>query len=322
MKRLGERMPDPTLITGNFSDSDELRAAATAAGLDIEFRQLDRGTLDARLELAIGAKLVVQRFELGRRFHQSGAVPSGLLTFGLPDNVEKLTWYGRRMKRDSILNFSRRDGFDAVSNHEFNGYTFSIRASAFQSAVSALNDLLPAQQVHDMADHFSASDSDIRRARALARGLRHCLKNQAAGTRAYSELELDLAHILAQRVCASSDVETRSSFAGRQLAVNKALELILSGQDDATLSDIYKHCAVSRRTLDRAFKERFGVTPKQYIVAVRLLGLRRALLSASPGTKIADIANDWGFWHLGRLSSDYNRMFGELPSRTLKTMDS
>ena len=311
-------MPGPTLVTGNFSDCDELRAAATAAGLNIEFRQLDRGTLDSRLELAIGEKFVAQRFELGRRFHQSGAVPSGLLTFGLPDNVEQLTWNGRRMERDSILNFSRRDGFDAVSDHEFNGYTFSIRASAFQSAVSTLNDSLPAQRIHDMADHFSASDSDVRRTRALAYGLRHCLKNQAGGTRAYGELESDLAHLLAQRVCASSGVEARSSFAGRQLAVNKALELILSKQDAVTVSDVYKHCAVSRRTLDRAFKERFGVTPKQYIVAVRLAGLRRALLSAPPGTKIGDIANYWGFWHLGRLSSDYRRMFGELPSRTLR----
>jgi AraC family ethanolamine operon transcriptional activator len=60
-----------------------------------------------------------------------------------------------------------------------------------------------------------------------------------------------------------------------------------------------------------------NVTPKQYIVATRLVGVRRALLNARPGAKITSVANDWGFWHLGRFSSDYKRMFGELPSQTL-----
>ena len=120
-------MVTPTLITEKFSDSDELCAAA--AGLDLEFCQLDRGKLDARLDLAIGQRFMVQHFELGRRFHQRGAVSNGTLTFGLPDHVDKLTWHGRAMERDSILNFSRRDGFDAVSDDDFTGYTFSFSRS-------------------------------------------------------------------------------------------------------------------------------------------------------------------------------------------------
>lgn len=35
------------------------------------------------------------------------------------------------------------------------------------------------------------------------------------------------------------------------------------------------------------------------------------------GTKFSDVANDFGYWHLGRFSPDKKRMFSELPWTTL-----
>lgn len=309
-------MPAPKRFEGTFSDSDEF--CATAVGMDIEFCQLDRGKLSASLELAIGQNFIVQHFDISRRFHQHGAVPHGLLTFGLPDYVDKMTWSGRAMERDSVLNFSRRNGFDAVSAEEFSGYTFSITADSFERAISSLDESMPAEAIHDMADHFAARESDIRTIRSLASGLLHCLKSGVAGITAYRELESDLSHVLARSVCNSAVVDLKSSYARRQQAVNKALEFIQSTQDAITVSEVYKQSCISWRTLDRAFKERFGVTPKQYIVATRLIGVRRALLTAPSEATVTDVASDWGFWHLGRFSSDYKHMFGELPSQTLR----
>ena len=33
--------------------------------------------------------------------------------------------------------------------------------------------------------------------------------------------------------------------------------------------------------------------------------------------KVANVANRWGFWHLGQFAADYREQFGELPSHTL-----
>ena len=74
----------------------------------------------------------------------------------------------------------------------------------------------------------------------------------------------------------------------------------------------------SWRTLDYAFRERLGITPKQYVNAVRLNAFRHELTIASPDTLVADLANQQGFWHMGQLAADYRAMFGELPSETLR----
>ena len=55
--------------------------------------------------------------------------------------------------------------------------------------------------------------------------------------------------------------------------------------------------------------------------------LEAAVSSRGPGplrgadpsrTRIADVANEWGFWHMGQLAADYRRHFGENPSETLR----
>jgi AraC family ethanolamine operon transcriptional activator len=53
--------------------------------------------------------------------------------------------------------------------------------------------------------------------------------------------------------------------------------------------------------------------------AKRLATVRHKLIKAGPDTLVNDVANRWGFWHMGRFASDYRRQFGELPSETLKS---
>jgi len=64
--------------------------------------------------------------------------------------------------------------------------------------------------------------------------------------------------------------------------------------------------------------EQFGIAPKEYLRAQRLIGVRRALREGSPGEAvIARVAADFGFWHGSQFAAEYRRLFGELPSETL-----
>jgi len=61
------------------------------------------------------------------------------------------------------------------------------------------------------------------------------------------------------------------------------------------------------------------MTPKSYLTGKRLYGAHRELWRSQPGkSSVSDIANHWGFWHLGQFAADYQKVFGALPSTTLK----
>ena len=87
------------------------------------------------------------------------------------------------------------------------------------------------------------------------------------------------------------------------------------------IGQLSKQAGVSRRTLERAFHETFGISPAAYF-RIRALGAaRRQLLGASaePGT-VTRVATGHGFFHLGRFAVSYRMLFGERPIDTLRAL--
>lgn len=85
------------------------------------------------------------------------------------------------------------------------------------------------------------------------------------------------------------------------------------------MTDVCEHAATSLSRLERTFRRELDLSPSQYLLAIRLEAVRRALKSASEReTSVAHVAHDCGFNHLGRFAAAYRRHFGELPSHTLR----
>ncbi len=86
------------------------------------------------------------------------------------------------------------------------------------------------------------------------------------------------------------------------------------------VSKICAHSAASLSKLERTFRRELNMSPTEYILARRLVAVNRELKRASSsGKRIAQIALDCGFNHLGRFSGAYRKHFGELPSATLRS---
>ena len=84
------------------------------------------------------------------------------------------------------------------------------------------------------------------------------------------------------------------------------------------LEDISRAVGVAARTLRDGFQQFKGASPMQYLHAVRLERAQQVLRSTPTGVRIADVALDCGFTHLGRFSISYKERFGESPSETLR----
>lgn len=88
--------------------------------------------------------------------------------------------------------------------------------------------------------------------------------------------------------------------------------------DEVDLDELGRAVGVSRFKLYDDFKKYFGLTPTLYLKRFRLEAVRQALLEGGSNENITAVAMRWGFNHLGRFSSDYKKLFLEVPSKTVE----
>ena len=97
---------------------------------------------------------------------------------------------------------------------------------------------------------------------------------------------------------------------------------VLQHMDGAfNIASLAEEFHVSEKTLQNGFMSVFGFPPLQFIRALKLNHVHHELLEADPKQhSVSEIAQKWGFLHLGRFSHYYETLFGELPNQTLYTL--
>lgn len=108
-------------------------------------------------------------------------------------------------------------------------------------------------------------------------------------------------------------------WSGRQRLLDRAWRIV---EDDTSVVTVGQLCAtlgVPIRTLDDSFKSGLGVSPKRFILALRLNRVRQLLRQADEDTTVTDVATNLSFFHFGHFATHYRSLFGETPSQTLRT---
>ncbi|MFF2012729.1 AraC family transcriptional regulator [Streptomyces sp. NPDC058195] len=86
-----------------------------------------------------------------------------------------------------------------------------------------------------------------------------------------------------------------------------------------TVADLAQAAGVSVRTLERAFRRRFGVPPYGYLRQIRLQQVRAQLTAPdATNTTVSEVAARWGFSHFGRFAQEYRKQYHENPSETVR----
>mgnify|MGYP001817414455 CR=1 FL=1 len=135
-----------------------------------------------------------------------------------------------------------------------------------------------------------------------------------------NEIEYELPGLLLKALCSAFPNKQCSRPLKKQLALRKAVDYIKTNTNSPiTLNTLCQVTQVSARTLQHAFREHFGLSPKAYLRVQRLNDAHRELFDSNPrDARVAEVAHRQGFWHMGQFASDYKRLFGELPSMTLR----
>ena len=134
------------------------------------------------------------------------------------------------------------------------------------------------------------------------------------------QLEEDLTSQILLTIAEAQDIKPKKVLLRRANVLKPAEEYMLNHlKENVTTPNICQEIGVSKRTLEYIFKDFYQTTPKAYLKQLRLNYLRQSILK-NPQMNINDLAEDLGFLHRGQLARDYQKLFGELPSQTLKKL--
>lgn len=134
------------------------------------------------------------------------------------------------------------------------------------------------------------------------------------------EIEDEITNRLVKMLAEHSQPARRKRVRKRDVAVRKAEAYILENSANTlTVPELCRAANASQRMLEYAFRERYAMTPKAFILMFKLNNAREQLKNANQyNNQVTQIAQQNGFTHMGQFSAYYKKLFLECPSDTLR----
>ena len=102
--------------------------------------------------------------------------------------------------------------------------------------------------------------------------------------------------------------------------VKRAIDFMIANVSmPITIADVARESGSSLRSLHLGFQQYKGTSPLHYLRQIRLECVRRALIGDIDQSAISEIAQEWGFTHMGRFATLYKQAFGQTPSETVQS---
>jgi AraC family ethanolamine operon transcriptional activator len=296
---------------------DDIGEWGREVGWDFDCQQLESGNM-AAFAAAFGTPhCMAMRGEFSCGFRQVGSPPKGMVTLGFPDQeVDEFDWCGKMARGGDIVNFSLENGFEGTTPAGFSGFAVSISEELLTETAASLgigiSSLKAIKQNSVWRGNHHAS-KELRQQFSITLGS----ARTHGGHKAINFFSQATAGRILQLVSGTGTADIKDSLKVRSRTARRALDCIESTKSvTLTVADLCKHTGVSAPTLYRCFEEKFGIGPKRFIHVQCLSGVRKDLLTTDASFSISNIANKWGFWHMGQFAADYKKCFGELPSDT------
>ncbi len=314
-------MGEPFFIHQKINDFDEF--CCVIKKWDLDYRQLETGLFSSELLMFGDDTTIFGRAKLGRKLLQNGAAPPGLITFCILANPEcRINWRNHGITGDTLFVFPPDGELDSLTYDDFDVFPLSL-SEEFLNQTCELLELPDIKTLINKNEIFHCDPEKLTELRSWLQSVYHQLitgTTAIRNTHYLKQIEQGLADRLVRILAKHQQPAIKINLRKRDIALRTAENYIAeSGVDVITISELCSEVDVSERTLEYAFRERYNMTPKNYTLIHRLNNVRKQLRKAEPVNGIiSEIAQQYGFWHMGQFSADYKKLFAELPSKTLK----
>jgi AraC family ethanolamine operon transcriptional activator len=301
--------------------NDVLDLQHIARGVNMEITQLDPGAFESDVSQLKVRNVLASLISPNKRLRLQGKVNYLTVSF-LSHESESPKWHGISAGPGDILAANAGETFDLVVPPGVAAHCISVIGNS-EVALRKLGGPVLADKLSGTARPIPCDPDALRKIRTwFAERFDSFAVDSEIRNGPASELEQEFLLQLAacMRAGQPSSNSGDSTVPGRIDVARRVEQHLL--EDPAiplTIDDLCRVAGTSRRTLEYAFRDYFGTSPKRFIKALRLNAARDDLLHVDYGSaQVMEIASGWGFTHMGQFSADYRRMFGEKPSETLR----
>lgn len=301
-----------------FNNYEEL--AAQLKFWDIDFRQLEGGKKTNAVTQIYTEDILLSSANFSGKTIQTGNSPSSRTFAFLIDNQSHILWRNKPTDDSYLMIFPVNGEFEVITHSpQTNVITVSIPDELVAKYVDEIN----FEQYQNILSRFTT----IQLPALLLESLRaNCLLYMRK-----LKIDIDqsilpssctlLENIILNLVECTLFVTQRETvgFPQSRSPLWKKLDEIITPHfiEPVTVQELTEITGVSRRSVQRYFNTKFKLSPKTYLIISRLNKVRKELIkNGSENRSISDIANEWGFWHMGQFAADYRKLFDELPSET------
>jgi len=297
-------------LKGYFTDIDIYNEAVK--NWDLSFKLLSKGDFSSDMHMIFDSNFSIVREKLTGKIEQKGKAQDGLIVFGIPVKNTSFYWFDKKVNSDTLVVFPKENNFEVISESDFEVYVVSINEQSFFKIMKKMN-VLKNEPLFDgkPQEVFLNKEFASRFINLLEYFLNTNLKNPKKNSALIDSITISLIEYLDN----AKHLKLPAQLNKKNLAVKKAIELI--NKQVNNLFSIPQLCAlvgVSERTLLSAFKEKYKVSPSDYIKAFRLNKVKQEIYNSKTRT-ISEIAGKYHFWHMGQFAKDFKKQFGILPSQ-------
>ena len=311
----------PSSAVRNFTDPDDYAASIRAGA--VQFTVTGRGGFEAKLIRIDLHRLWMQRFSdnLPRIADVTSIIPGrAYLTFRTQSGPS-LVQSGVDLDPSTVLRHGpAREYYQRTSGSACFG-TMSVPVEDIASVGEAMAgfDLGTPRDTVPIAPPAAAM-ARLQRLHAAAGDLAENAPELIANADAARGLEQALIEAMIGALGHREDRQNGAAHGQHAIVMRRFRRIVEENPEQPLyIPEICKAIRVPSRTLSMVCQEHLGMGPKRYLVLRHLHLARRALRDSAPGTTtVTDIATRFGFWQLGRFSIEYQALFGESPSATLR----
>lgn len=309
-------MTQPLTSVRTCTSVEEMDAFPAEMGWPLEYRQIEAGAFSSTSTELEGESWFLLEEQSSRTVEVVTGGAPGMFVLALVEG-DSGVMNGQALLSSHIYVQPPDTDVRAILSADMKVTQIGIAAELFEGTLHAV---APGLKLPDeKTTLFNAPSERLENMRAVMRAIlaapsdREAIREEAA-----SNIVTDI--ISAALDCDGEPYRHDLFRANARHSIDRAKEYIEAHLSESIrMESLCLYANTTQRSLERYFARELGISPQQYVKARRLNAARRSLLAADKerGHQITDIAQSYGFNHLGWFACDYRRYFGESPQETL-----